>query len=78
MTLGNMRQQGVQHLIAFCHNDACHHQALIDVSRYPDDVAVPSFQRRIKCAECGRSGRWVDVRPNWKEAPVRPTQLRFN
>jgi hypothetical protein len=31
-TLGNMRGLGVQHLIAFCHNDACRHSALIDVS----------------------------------------------
>jgi hypothetical protein len=23
MTLGNMREQGVRHLIGFCHNDAC-------------------------------------------------------
>jgi hypothetical protein len=35
MTLGKMR--GVQHLIAFCLNDSCRHQALID---------VPSFQRQ--------------------------------
>jgi hypothetical protein len=35
MTLGNMSEQGVHHLIAFCHNDACRHQALIDVSKYP-------------------------------------------
>jgi hypothetical protein len=26
MTLGNMRQQGVQHLIAHCLNDACSHR----------------------------------------------------
>jgi hypothetical protein len=32
MTLGNMRELGVQNLIAFCLNDACRHQALIDVS----------------------------------------------
>jgi hypothetical protein len=25
MTLGSMREQGVTHLIAFCHNDACRH-----------------------------------------------------
>ena len=25
MTLGNMRELGVQHLIAFCLNDACRH-----------------------------------------------------
>jgi hypothetical protein len=35
MTLGNMRELGVLHLIAFCHNDACRHSALIDVSSYP-------------------------------------------
>jgi hypothetical protein len=28
MTLGNMRRQGVRKLIAFCHNNACRHQAL--------------------------------------------------
>ena len=42
MTLANMYEQGVRHLIAFCHNDAFRHQALIDVSKYPDDVEVTS------------------------------------
>ena len=32
MTLGNMRELGVQNLIASCLNDACRHTALIDVS----------------------------------------------
>jgi hypothetical protein len=58
MTLGHVRKQGVQQLIAFCLNDTCRHQALIDVSSYADDVEVPSVQRRIKCGECGRRGRW--------------------
>jgi hypothetical protein len=31
MTLGNMRDLGVQRLIASCLNDACRHVALIDV-----------------------------------------------
>jgi hypothetical protein len=66
VTLGNMREQGVHRLVAACLNDTCRHQASIDVSKYPDDVEVPSFQGRIKCGNCGRRGRWVDVRPNWK------------
>jgi hypothetical protein len=37
MDLANMRRQGVHHLTAFCHNDACRHQALIDVSKYSGD-----------------------------------------
>jgi hypothetical protein len=64
MTPGNMRRQGRS---PYCHNDACRHQAIIDVSKYADDVEVPWFQGRIKCSKCGRRGRWVDVRPNWKE-----------
>jgi hypothetical protein len=31
---------GVHHLIACCHNDACRHQELIDVSRYADHLEV--------------------------------------
>jgi hypothetical protein len=67
MDLANMREQGVHHLIAFCHNDARHHQAMIDVSKYPGNTLVSWFKSRVKCGKCGRS-----VRPNWKEAPGMP------
>jgi hypothetical protein len=30
MTLGNMREQGVHHPMAYCLNDACRHRTLID------------------------------------------------
>jgi len=43
MMLGNMRRLGVQRLVAYCLNDACRHQGLIGVSKFPDDVEVPSF-----------------------------------
>jgi hypothetical protein len=62
MTLANMYEQGVRHLIAHCHNDACRHQAVIDVSSYPPEMPVPWFRSRVKCGKCG--GRQVDVRPN--------------
>ena len=62
MTLGNMR--GVQHLIASCLNDACRHQALIDVSSYPADAdavvqkpgEVPAAGRRRMRGAGGRLG----------------------
>jgi hypothetical protein len=50
----------VHRLMASCLSDACRLQALIDVSKYPDDVEVPSFQRLAVCGKCG--GRRVDVR----------------
>ena len=44
MTLGNMRELGVQHLIAFCLNNACRHSALIEVSSCSDDVKMASLR----------------------------------
>jgi hypothetical protein len=72
MTLANMRELGVQRLIASCLNEACRHIALIDVSYFPADTPVQYFARKAKCSKCG--GKRVDVRPNWKEQP--PSQSR--
>jgi hypothetical protein len=46
MDLAIMRAQGVHTLIAYCLNDACRHQAVIDVSEYPGDTPVPRFRSR--------------------------------
>jgi hypothetical protein len=69
MTLANMRELGVQRLVAYCLNDACRHSALIDVSSYPGETEVPCFRPRVKCGKCGSKN--IDVRPNWKEQPPR-------
>jgi hypothetical protein len=68
MDLANMRRQDVRNLIAYCLNDSCRHQALIDVSSYPADTLVPWFGGKVVCAKCGARGRRIDVRPHWKEA----------
>jgi hypothetical protein len=70
MTLGNMRHLGVQRLVATCLKDACRHQGLIDVSKYPADTEMPWFANKVVCAKCGARGRHIDVRPNWKEQPM--------
>ena len=58
MTLGNMRELGVHHLIAFCLNDACRHMALIDVSSYPAETYDRiGRSRRAARARPARSGR---------------------
>jgi hypothetical protein len=64
MGLGSMRKLGVQRLLASCLNEACQHQGLIGVSKYPDDVEVPSFAQKVVCSKCGARGRHIDVRPN--------------
>ena len=40
MTLGNMRELGVQNLIASCLNDACRHTALIDAPTSETDQSA--------------------------------------
>ena len=66
MTLGNMRELGVQQLIASRLNDACRHMALIDVSSYPADTEVPYFKTKWFApsaatdetrSTCGRTGK---------------------
>ena len=65
MTLGNMRQQSVRSLWIRCSALHCHHDAVIDVSAFPDDATVPSFGPRMVCTVCGAVGG--NVMPNWNE-----------
>jgi hypothetical protein len=58
MTLGDMHEQGVQHLLISCLNDNCRHTALIDISSYPAGVEITALARRMKCGKCG--GKDVD------------------
>ena len=67
----NPRRGGAIFLVASCLNDACRHTALVDVSSYPADTEVPWFRSRVVCAKCGGRGNKIDVRPNWKEQPLR-------
>jgi hypothetical protein len=69
MMLGNMRHLGVQRLVATCLNDACRHQGLIDVSKYSDDTEVRRSPARRCAPSAARVGRYIDVRPSWKEQP---------
>jgi hypothetical protein len=65
MDLGNMRQNGVRTLAIHCGGRWCNHEAILDVSDYADDVAVPAFGPRMVCTVCGAIG--ADARPNWNE-----------
>src|SRR5262249_36880017 len=69
MTLGNMREHGVHSLAVYCGALWCHHQAVLDVSAFADDVAVPAFGPRMVCTVCGAIG--AEARPNWNERAPR-------
>jgi hypothetical protein len=69
MTLGNLRENGVRTIAAWCSARDCNHSAVVDVERLGDDVPVPSLGPRLRCERCGHLG--ADARPNWQErAPV--------
>ena len=56
MTLRNMRENGVRSLAITCGAVWCHHQAVLDVNGFADDVAVPAFGPRMVCTVCGAIG----------------------
>jgi hypothetical protein len=65
MTLANMRENGVRSLAITCSALWCHHEAVLNVYDFADDVTVPSFCGRMVCTVCGCIG--ADARPNWNE-----------
>jgi hypothetical protein len=69
MTLGNMHENGVRSLAITCGALWCHHEAVLDVTAFADDVTVPAFGPRMVCTVCGAIG--ADARPNWNERAPR-------
>jgi len=62
VTLGRIRGHGVRRLLIYCSTGLCHHSAVIDADRWPDDTALLDLDRRAVCTRCGMIG--ADVRPN--------------
>jgi hypothetical protein len=58
MTLGNMRERGVQNDCLLPQRCLPAHRADRDLSSYPAETEVPSFGRRVVCAKCS---------PPWKQ-----------
>ena len=75
MTLGNMRHLGVHRLVASCLRDACRHQGLIDVSKYPDVVCQQGRVRQVRCASPHRRAAKLERtaatrEPDWQDVAV--------
>jgi hypothetical protein len=65
MDLDNMRSLGVTNVDVYC---GCGHQASIDVSALPGDLAVPQIKHRLRCSKCGK--RPSETRPDWSDVLV--------
>jgi hypothetical protein len=66
MDLANMRSLGVTKVDVYC---SCGHQASVDVSDLPGDVAVPDVRLRLRCSQCGKKP--AETRPDWSRYKVR-------
>jgi hypothetical protein len=77
MTLRNMRENDVRSLSVTCGALHCHHDSILDVDRFANDVTVPSFRPRMVCTVCGALD--AGARPNWNERALpslfRPTGM---
>ena len=67
MTLGHIRSHGVRRLLIYCSAGLCHHSAVVDADRWPDDTVLLDLDRRAVCTKCGMIG--ADVRPDWSDRP---------
>jgi hypothetical protein len=67
VTLGHIRSHGVRRLLIYCSTGLCHHSAVINADRWPDETVLLDLDRRAVCTKCGMIG--ADVRPNWSERP---------
>jgi hypothetical protein len=67
VTLGHIRSHGVRRLLIYCSTGLCHHSAIVDADRWPDETVLLDLDRRAVCTKCGMIG--AAVRPNWSERP---------
>ena len=50
---------------AFCESRGCHHDAVISLEGWPDDMPIPDMALRLRCSKCG--GRQIKIMINVKE-----------
>jgi hypothetical protein len=63
MTLGNMREHGIERVEVSCARPDCGYAKSVTVSEWPDDFPVPDVGARIPCPRCGAPE--LDSRPDW-------------
>jgi hypothetical protein len=69
VTLGHIRSHGVRNVLIYCTQGLyCHHSAVINADRWPDETVLLDLDHRAVCTRCGIVG--ADVRPNWSERPL--------
>jgi hypothetical protein len=63
VTIAHLTAEGCKTVAAFC--DDCGHEAIVDVSGFPDDFPIPDVALKLRCSACG--SRQIRVRLNMLE-----------
>jgi hypothetical protein len=53
VTMGHIRSHGVRQLLIYCSTGFCHHCAVVDADRRPDDTVLLDLDWRAVCTKCG-------------------------
>jgi hypothetical protein len=63
VTLGHLRSHGCRRLLIYCSTGLCHHSAVVDADRWPDETAVrgPMPQSRLHQVRHDRRGRAAEL-----------------
>jgi hypothetical protein len=57
VTLGHIRSHKVRHLLISCSEGLrCHHSAVTNADRWPDETVLWGLDRRAVCTRCGMIG----------------------
>ena len=64
-TIASSRASGLNTVAAFCEARGCHHDAVISLEGWPDDMPVSDMALRLRCSKCG--GRQIKIMINVKE-----------
>jgi len=57
VTLGHIRSHGVRRLLIYCSVGLyCHHSAIVDADRWPNDTVLLDLDRNPVCTKCGMIG----------------------
>src|SRR5829696_2693113 len=65
MSLGNMREHGVQSVLAICQEASCGHSVSVSTDGLPDSFPVPDVALRLRCSACGSQA--VKRQPDWRK-----------
>jgi hypothetical protein len=65
VTVAASRASGLHTVAAFCEARGCHHDAVVSLDDWPDEMPIPDMALHLRCSKCG--GCQIKIMINVKE-----------